>query len=148
MPQEQHPKRNVSELRSFELRNIVGDIRKLLWQVEMVDDQQRSNGGSSVFWDADKPGSLDTLNVIAGVLEGYGLKPIDPPIVQGFSSVDEFIEALPKEPPSFEAQWNAALLNTPVRDEPDLESDDEIDRSDSEDPDYWQGQPGGNPPTS
>jgi hypothetical protein len=56
--------------------------------------------------------------------------------VQGFSSFDEFIEALPKEPPSFEAQWNAALLNTPVVDMPE-EPDPEIDRSDSEDPDDW-----------
>jgi hypothetical protein len=47
--------------------------------------------------------------------------------VQGFSSVDEFIEALPKEPPSFDAQWNAALLNTPVED----------DYGDGDDPEDW-----------
>jgi hypothetical protein len=128
MPQEQHPKRNVGELRSFELRNIVSDIQKLLWQVETVDDQQRSNGGSSVFWDADKPGSLDTLDAIAGLLEEYGLEPIDPPIVQGFDSIDEFIEALPKPPPKdFDAEWNAALLNTSV----------ENDYGDTEDPEDW-----------
>ena len=92
MPQEQHPKSNVSELRSFELRNIVGEIQKLLWQVEAVDDQQRSNGGSSVFWDADKPGSVATPDAIAAVLEDFGLKPIDPPLVVGFNSVDEFIQ--------------------------------------------------------
>ncbi len=128
MPQEQLPKHDVSELRSFELRNIVGDIQKLLWQVETVDDHQRSNGGSSVFWDAAKPGSLDTLDAIAGVLEDHGLKPIDPPSVQGFDSIDEFIDALPKTAPAnFDAQWNAALLNTPVED----------DYGDSDDPEDW-----------
>jgi hypothetical protein len=47
-----------------------------------------------------------------------------------------------KPTPSFDEQWSAALLNTPEQPDP------EIDRSDSEDPDYWQGAPGGNPPTS
>jgi hypothetical protein len=60
--------------------------------------------------------------------EGYGLNPIDPPIVQGFDSIDEFIDALPKNPSAdFDAQWNAALLNTPVED----------DYGDSEDPEAW-----------
>ena len=128
MPREATSDAQSQRARSVELRNIVGDIQKLLWQVETVDDQQRSNGGSSVFWDADKPGSLDTLDAIADVLEDHGLKPIDPPTVQGFDSIDEFIEALPKPPPNdFDAQWNAALLNTPVED----------DYGDSEDPEDW-----------
>ena len=71
---------------------------------------------------------------VAGVLEVAGLKPIDPPTVIGFNSVDELIDALPKTlPAGFDAQWNAALLNTPV-DEQVVEYDDV---SDSEDPEYW-----------
>jgi hypothetical protein len=124
----QAPKRLISELKPAELRTIVGEIQKLLWIGEYATDEQRSKGGVTRFWDAQKERSLDTLNAIAGVLEGYGLKPIDPPIVQGFDSIDECIEALPKSPPNdFDVQWNAALLNTPVED----------DYGDSEDADVW-----------
>jgi hypothetical protein len=105
-------------------------------------------GGGEEFWNNEKLLSLNMLLVIGGKLEDHGLKPIDASTVQGFNTVDEFFEALPKPPPTdFEAQWNAALLNTPVVDMAD-EPDDEIDRRDSEDPDDWQGQPSGNPPTS
>ncbi len=109
----QAPKRLISELKPAELRTIVGEIQKLLWTGEYATDEQRSNGGSSVFWDADKPGSVDTLDAIASVLEESGLKPIDTPVVQGFDSIDEFIDALPKD--------------TPVSD----------DYGDSEDPEDW-----------
>src|SRR6266404_3454396 len=97
MPQE--PKRPVSELKPAELRTIVGEIQKLLWMGEYATDEQRSKGGVTRFWDAQKEGSLDTLDAIAGVLEDHGLRPIDPPSVIGFSSVDEFIDAQPKDIP-------------------------------------------------
>ena len=125
MPQE--PKRPVSELRPFELRNIVSDIQKLLWQDEFATDRQRSRGGSTSFWDANKKWPDWTLKAIADVLDEHGLKPIEPPTVQGFNTVDEFIEALPKTPP--------ADLDAP--DEPDPEDD----YGDSEDPDDWIGGP-------
>ena len=122
-PQRQHPKRGHSELTPRELRHIVSEIQKTLWQVEFADDRQRSTGrGVHKYWDASK--QLDcsaAICEIGTVLESYGLKPIDPPVVQGFDSIDEFIDALPKD--------------TPLDEEPFPE----IDRSDSEDPDYWQG---------
>jgi hypothetical protein len=137
MPRKQQPKRYVRELSAKELRRIVRDIQETLWCEEYADDEQRSTGsGVHKYWDAEKP--LDcicgrrspALQEIATVLENYGLKPIDPPVVQAFDSIDEFIEALPNDTP------------------PDEQPFPEIDRSDSDDPDYWQGQPGGNPPTS
>jgi hypothetical protein len=132
MPGEQHPKRSLSELKPRELRHIVREIQKTLWQVEFADDKQRSTGrGTHKYWDANKQWDCPALlSEIATELEGYGLRPIDPPVVQGFDSIDDFIEALPKDPP------------------PDEQPFPEIDRSDSEDPDYGQGQPGGNEPTS
>jgi hypothetical protein len=121
MPQE--PKRPVSELKPAELRTIVGNIQKLLW----LDNEE---GDGPDFWNADKEWECaDLLSFIATELENAGLKPIDPPIVQGFDSIDEFIQALPRDTP------------------PDEQPFPEIDRSEIEDPDYWQGQPGGNPPT-
>ena len=53
---------------------------------------------------------------VEGVLEVASLKPIDLPTVQGFDSIDEFIDALPKD--------------TPVPD----------DYGDSEDPEDWTPQ--------
>jgi hypothetical protein len=119
----QHPKRNLAELNEHELRAIVADVQEILW----VDEPP---GGGEEFWNNEKLLSLNMLLVISRMLEAYGLKPIDPPLVRGFDSIDEFIEALPKDAP------------------PDEQPFPEIDRSDNEDPDYWQGQPGGNPPTS
>ena len=82
MPQE--PKRPVSELKPAELRTIVGEVQKLLWQVELVDDEQRSKGGCSHFWDSDKEWDCaDIVSAIVTVLEDHGLKPIDPPVVIG-----------------------------------------------------------------
>jgi hypothetical protein len=43
MPQE--PKRPVSELKPAELRTIVHEIQKLLWQDEFATDEQRSKRG-------------------------------------------------------------------------------------------------------
>ena len=101
MPQQ--PKRPVSELKPAELRTIVGEIQKLLWLDEYATDEQRSDGGCTSFWNADKAWKCaDMLSAIATVLEDHGLKPIDPPIVIGFDSVDEFIEALPKIRPADE----------------------------------------------
>ena len=97
MPQQ--PKRPVSGLRPSELRSVVREIQRLLWQDEYATDEQRSNGGWTRFWTDQKPWSLDTLKAISDVLEEHGLKPIDPPTVQGFDSVDQFIEALPKDTP-------------------------------------------------
>jgi hypothetical protein len=130
MSRKQHPKRSLSELKARELRHIVGEIQKTLWLEEYADDEQRSTGsGVHTFWNAAKERDCPSLlSEIATVLEDHGLRPIDPPIVQGFDSIDEFIEALPKPPPNdFDAQWNAALLNTPVAD----------DYGDSEDPEDW-----------
>jgi hypothetical protein len=126
MPQE--PKRPVSELKPAELRTIVGNIQKLLW----LDNEE---GDGPEFWNAEKEWECaDLLSFIATELENAGLKPIDPPTVIGFDSVDEFLEALPKTPPAdFDGQRKAALLNTPV-DEQVLEYDDV---SDSEDPEDW-----------
>jgi hypothetical protein len=81
MPQE--PKRPVSELKPAELRAIVGEIQKLLWQDEFATDEQRSNGGSTRFWNTDKEWPDWTTKAIADVLDDHGLKPIDPPVVTG-----------------------------------------------------------------
>jgi hypothetical protein len=97
MPQE--PKRPVSELKPSELRTIVHEILKLLWVDEYATDEQRSNGGVTRFWNAEKALSIDTLAAIVTLLEEHGLTPIDPPTVQGFDSVDQFLEALPKDTP-------------------------------------------------
>ena len=97
MPQQ--PKRLIAELKAAELQSIVREIQELLWQDEYATDEQRSNGGSTKFWTDQKQWSLDTLEAISGVLEDAGLKPIDPPTVQGFDSVDQFIDALPKDTP-------------------------------------------------
>jgi hypothetical protein len=101
---------------------------------------------SVVAWAAQAIETL--LSEIANFLEDYGLKPTDPPVVQDFDSVVQILEALPKPPPTeFDAQWNAALLNTPVVDMADV-PDNEIDLSESDDHEDWQGQPGRDPPTS
>ena len=91
-----------------------------------------------MFWDANKGWErADLLSAIATVLEHHGLKPLAAPTVQGFDSVDQFLEVLPKPPPTdFDAQWNAAPLNTPVVDMAD-EPGDEIDRSENDDPEDW-----------
>jgi hypothetical protein len=82
MPQE--PKRPVSELKPAELRTIVGEIQELLWLDEYATDEQRSYGGSTSFWNADKQWECaDMLRAIATVLDDHGLKPIDPPVVIG-----------------------------------------------------------------
>jgi hypothetical protein len=105
MPQE--PKRPVSELKPAELRTIVGEIQKLLW----LDVEE---GDGPEFWNANKGWvCADLLSFIATQLEDHGLKPIDPPTVIGFNSVDDFIEALPKYMPG------------------------EDDYGDSEDPEDW-----------
>jgi hypothetical protein len=125
----QHPKRPVSELKPAELRTIVGEIQKLLWLDEYATDEQRSNGGCTSFWNADKKWeSSDIFSAVVTVLEDHGLKPIDPPTVIGFNSVDEFLEALPKAPPA---------------DEKVVEYDDV---SDDPDPEHWT--PHYRPPTS
>jgi hypothetical protein len=82
-PRRQHPKRSLSELKPRELRHIVSEIQKMLWQVEFADDEQRSSGrGVHHYWNADKEWDCPSLlSEITTVLEGYGLKPIDPPIV-------------------------------------------------------------------
>ncbi len=116
----QHPKRPVSELKAAELRTIVGEIQELLWQVQLVDDEQRSQGGLSSFWDANKEGSLDTLAAIAGVLDEHGLRPIEPSAVIGFDSVDEFIKHV--------------ATQLPVAEEPDPD-----DYGDRDDPTDWIG---------
>jgi hypothetical protein len=80
MPQE--PKRPVSEPKPAELRTIVGEIQKLLWLDEYATDEQRSNGGCTSFWNADKEWACaDMLSAIATVLDDHGLKPIDSPTV-------------------------------------------------------------------
>ena len=87
MPQE--PKRPVSELKPAELKTIVGNIQKLLW----LDNEE---GDGPEFWNAEKEWECaDLLSFIATELENAGLKPIDPPTVIGFDSIDEFLEALP-----------------------------------------------------
>src|ERR1022692_3803339 len=84
MPQQ--PKRPVSELKAAELRTIVGHIQRLLW----LDVEE---GDGPEFWNADKEWECaDLLSFIATELEDHGLKPIDPPTVIGFNSVDEFIQ--------------------------------------------------------
>jgi len=111
--QEQQPKRPVSELKPAELRTIVGEIQKLLWQTEMADDRQRSRGGCSYFWDADKEWECaDLLSDIATVLEDHGLKPVDPPTVTGFKSTDEFTQHI------------AENLSAPEQPTPDYYGDD------------------------
>jgi hypothetical protein len=111
MPQE--PKRPVSELKPAELRTIVGNIQKLLW----LDVEE---GDGPEFWNANKEWACaDLFSFIATELEDHGLKPIDPPTVIGFKSIDEFIEALPKKPPA---------------DEQVVEYDDV---SDDPDPEHW-----------
>ena len=97
MPQE--PKRPVCELKPAELRTIVGNIQKLLWW-------DTNGGGES--WSNQKQLSLDTLDHIAGVLQDYGLAPIDAPTVTGFQSVDEFTRCMaenfsPPDPPDDDA---------------------------------------------
>ena len=83
MPQE--PKRPVSELKPFELRNIVSSIQRLLWM-----DYRTNEAGE---WNADKDWECaDLLSYIATELENAGLKPIDPPTVTGFKSVSEFTQ--------------------------------------------------------
>jgi hypothetical protein len=122
-PRKQHPKRSLSELKPRELLQIVSEIQKTLWQVEFADDEQRSTGsGTHKYWDAGKVWDCSAaIRDIGTVLEGYGLEPIDPPVVQGFDSIDQFIEALPRDTPS------------------DAQPFPEIDRSDSEHPDEWIG---------
>jgi hypothetical protein len=109
MPQE--PKRPASELKPAELRTIVGEIQKLLWLDEYATDEQRSNGGCTSFWNADKEWQCaDILSAIATVFDDHGLKPIDPPVVTGTTHKLDY------------------------EDEPIPE-----DYSDSEDPDDWIG---------
>jgi hypothetical protein len=121
MPGEQHPKRSLSELTPRELRHIVSEIQNTLWLVEFADDKQRSTGrGVHHYWKADKEWDCPSLlSEIATVLEDYGLKPVDPPIVISTTHKLDYEDE-------------------PIPD----------DYGDSEDPDDWLGQPGGNPPTS
>ncbi len=116
----QNPKRLISELKPAELQSIVREIQELLWVDEYATDDQRSNGGSTRFWNADKEWDPDDLiSAISTTLGERGLKPIDLPTVVGTThKLDYEDEPLPD------------------------------DYGDSEDPDHWQGQPGGNPPTS
>jgi hypothetical protein len=82
MPQE--PKRPVSELKSAELRTIVGDIQKLLW----LDVEE---GDGPEFWNSNKEWECaDLLSYIATELENAGLKPIDASTVTGIQPDDEF----------------------------------------------------------
>ena len=74
MPQE--PRRLISELNPAELQSIVREIQELLWVDEYATDDQRRNGGSTRFWNADKEWDPDDLNsAIATVLGERGLKP-------------------------------------------------------------------------
>jgi hypothetical protein len=102
MPELQ-PKRSVSELRPAELRNIVGNIQKLLW----LDIEE---GDGAEFWNAHKEWECaDLLSYIATELEAHGLAPIDRPVVAGFKSVDELTRQmaenfLPPDPPDDDAR--------------------------------------------
>jgi hypothetical protein len=140
MPQE--PKRRVSELKPAELRSIVREIQKLLWQNEYATDEQRSNGGSTRFWTDQKLWSLDTLKAISDVLEEHDLKPVNPTTIVGFKSVDEFTQRITDqfEPPATDPAWDAVLRKTPVED--DGLNDDLVN---SEDPDDWIGGPNASP---
>ncbi len=90
----QHPKRDVSELTMEELRGVVRNIQELLWWDTDINDHE--------FWNANKAWSSrdePLIVFVEGVLEAAGLMPIDPPTVQGFDRVDEFLEALPTDSP-------------------------------------------------
>jgi hypothetical protein len=56
----------------------------------------------SSFWDSGKEIDLDTLVAIADTLDEHGLRPVDPPKVIGFESVDEFIQHIDEnlQPPA------------------------------------------------
>ena len=99
----------------------MSEIQKLLWLDQCPTDERRSNGGEPErFWNAAKTWScVDLVPEIATVLDDHGLKPIDPPVVIGTTHKLDY-EDLPIPE----------------------------DYVDNDDPDYWQGQPGGNPPTS
>ena len=72
----QAPRRLISELTSAELQSIVREIQELLWVDEYATDDQRSNGGSTRFWNADKEWDPDDLiSAISTVLGERGLNP-------------------------------------------------------------------------
>jgi hypothetical protein len=56
--------RDVSELNADQLREIVSEIRQILWFD--VDKNE---------WDPDREWSMDTIEAISGVLDEYGLQP-------------------------------------------------------------------------
>jgi hypothetical protein len=91
MPQE--PKRPGSELKPAELRTIVGEIQTLLWKDTDINDHE--------FWNADKEcwrEPTEFLANIADVLENFGLKPIDPPVVTGTThKLDYEDEPIPED---------------------------------------------------
>ena len=88
MPYPQHPELNLNELPIEELRAIVNNIQKLLWWQTL----NANTDSPSSFWDSGKEIDLDTLFGIADTLDEHGLRPIDPPQVIGFNSVDEFVK--------------------------------------------------------
>jgi hypothetical protein len=55
---------DVSDLNAAQLRNIVSEIRQILWFD--VDLNQ---------WDPDREWSMDTIEAISAVLDEYGLQP-------------------------------------------------------------------------
>ena len=70
------PKRLISELKPAELQGIVREIQELLWVDEYATDDQRSNGGSTRFRNADEQwGPDDPVSAIATVLGERGMKP-------------------------------------------------------------------------
>ena len=88
MPQE--PKRPVSELKPAELRTIVGDIQKLLWLDEYATTSSAARAAHPLLECRQGVARSTSLEAIATVLEDHGLKPIDPPTVIGFDTVDKF----------------------------------------------------------
>jgi hypothetical protein len=78
MPQEPKPNRRMIEIKPVELRRVLREIQELLWLDPFATDKQRSNGGSTRFWNPEKDNSLGTLTAIADVLAEHGLKPENP----------------------------------------------------------------------